>query len=163
MSTAPLDARQLRQAFGQFATGVTVVSAAAPDGQPIGMTVNAFTSLSLEPPLLLWCLGRQARDAEVFANASHHVINILAADQQSLSDCFAGKSADRFADVAWTPGLGGAPVLAGCCANIEVTREQVLEGGDHLILISLVLACRIEPARSPLLFHGGRYARLASD
>ncbi len=160
---AGADSRALRDAFGRFATGITVVTALSPAGTPVGMTVNSFTSLSLEPPLLLWCLGRQAREAEAFRLASHHCINILAADQREFSECFAGRNPDRFAGIAWQAGIGGAPVLSGCAAAFEVANERQLDGGDHLILIGRVLRHQAKPASEPLIYHAGRYARLIGD
>lgn len=157
------DCRALRSAFGQFATGVTIVTTLTTSGKPVGLTVNSFASVSLEPPLVLWCLTNTASEFASFQQASHYCINVLAAEQRELSDRFASRIEDRFADVAWQPGAGGVPVLAGCCANFEVRNEIQYPGGDHHIFVGRVERFARAEDRSPLLFHAGRYILLGSD
>src|SRR3954452_18139012 len=116
---SPNDPRDFRNALGSFATGVTVITAAAADGKPVGLTCNSFASVSLNPPLVLWSLVIYSPNLTVFQDASHFTVNVLGAAQRALSTQFATSSADKFAGVDWTPGLGGAPILAGCVANFQ--------------------------------------------
>ena len=162
MSQAPTDSRALRNALGRFATGVAIVTAIDPDGQPIGLTVNSFSAVSLDPALVLWCLDNGSHSLEAFRRASHHAINILALDQEELSTRFATWPVDRFAGLAWQAGAGGAPVFPGCCARFEVANESALAGGDHTIFIGRVENFSEDASKAPLLFHAGRYAKLAS-
>lgn len=161
-SSAPLpDVQAFRTALGRFATGITVVTATAPDGTPVGLTVNSFNSLSLEPPLVLWSLGNQSAYRTAFEQASHYAIHILAADQEALSQRFAMRQGDRFAGLDWQPGLGGAPLLPGCAATFEVANEIRYPGGDHLLFIGRAERFRHDPDAAPLLYFGGAYRQLA--
>lgn len=162
MSTPALtfDSTTFRRTLGMFATGVTVVTARAADGSLIGLTVSSFNSVSLEPPLVVWSLNGTSSLRPLLEECEYYAINVLAADQENISNLFASKSPDRFAHVDWEPGLGGAPVLAGCCAVFEVRNSQRLPGGDHVVFIGEVARCdRAE--REPLLFFNGKYGRLA--
>ena len=161
MSSTTLDSRAFRNALGRFATGVAIVTALDADGHPVGLTVNSFSAVSLEPPLVLWCLDNRSHNLAAFSRASHHAINILAADQEELSNRFATWPADRFAGLDWRPGTGGAPVLPGCCAVFEVANETAHAAGDHTIFIGRVERFAEQARPAPLLFHAGRYARLA--
>ncbi len=162
MSQAPTDSRALRNALGRFATGVAIVTAIDPDGQPIGLTVNSFSAVSLDPALVLWCLDNSSHNLEAFRRTSHHAINILALDQEELSTRFATWPVDRFAGIPWQAGAGGAPVFPGCCARFEVANESAVAAGDHTIFIGRVERFSEDSAQLPLLFHAGRYAKLAS-
>ena len=150
------DSRAFRRCLGQFTTGVTVITARHGE-QMVGMSVNSFSALSLEPPLVLWSIRRESGSLPVFRQASHFAINVLAADQVGVSSLFASPKEDKFAQSRWALGRCGAPLLEGTIAHMECRLEQVLEGGDHLILIG-----RVERyARfvgEPLLFTQGRYA-----
>ena len=151
--------RMLRDALGSFATGVTVVLALDPDGRAVGLTVNSFNTVSLDPPLVLWSLSLASPNLAAFRNASHFAVNVLAADQQALAERFARRGSDKFAGLEWGEGLGAAPLLPGCCACLECRAEACHAGGDHLILIGRVERfCRQD--RAPLIFHAGRYASL---
>ena len=155
------DSKDLRQAFGAFATGVTVVTAAF-GGKRYGVTANSFSSVSLDPPMVLWSLARTSSSFVAFENAPAFAVHILAADQQSLSDRFASKGIDKFEGIEANDGLGGAPLLAGCAARFECRTAFRYEGGDHVIFVGEVVA--LDHASSePLLFHGGRYAKRARD
>lgn len=154
------DARTLRDAMGCFATGVTVVTAMSADGQPVGLTANSFTSVSLDPPLLLVCIANGAGSAPVLRQASHFAINVLQIGQQPASNRFAGKGEDRFANTPWAPGETGAPVLTGSLSTFECSRHAVHDGGDHFILIGKVVRANFEPRRDPLLYFRGKYRRL---
>lgn len=149
------DPRDLRQALGCFATGVTVVTTCTEDGQPVGLTVNSFSSVSLEPALVLWSLVNGSPSRGLFETASHFAINILAADQLELCQRFSRPHADRFAGIQWSRGESGVPLLANCVAQFECRREQVLDGGDHRIFLGNVQNYRWS-ARDPLLFCQGQ-------
>ncbi len=159
---APFDSRELRDTLGRFATGVTVVTALAPNGMAIGLTVSSFNSVSLEPPLILWSLSADSPNREAFEAAHYYAVNVLAAAQADVSNQFAARLADKFEGVDWRPGVGGAPLLSGCCAWFEVKNTQRVAGGDHLIFIGEVVGIDRDPSRAPLLFHDGRY-RLLGD
>ncbi|WP_125100169.1 flavin reductase family protein [Leucobacter chromiireducens] len=150
------DPRDLRSAFGQFATGVTVVTTVTPDGERIGVTANSFTSLSMDPPLVLWCPGRHLRSLPAFETASHFAINVLANDQQHLSRQFATGASDKFDGVALREGLAGLPVLEGTLATFECETVARHEAGDHVIYIGQIRQYA-HAAAAPLVFHGGSY------
>ena len=154
------DSRSLRDALGEFATGVAVVTARGGDGQPVGVTINSFASVSLEPPLVLWSLGLHSPSLAAFESCSHYAVNILAADQVEFSQRFSQAQEDRFAGIATMPGAGGTPLLPGCSAWFECRNEIRYPGGDHLSLVGFVENFRREP-KAPLVFHGGRYRELA--
>ncbi len=152
-----LDPQGFRAALGMFATGVTIVTARAPDGSLVGLTANSFNSVSLNPPLVLWSLGQKAGSMPVFSRGSHYAINILAADQKELAQRFATRDIDRFAGVAWREGAGGAPVLEGVAAVFECANRSQYEEGDHVIFVGEVESCSRREGAQPLIFHGGRY------
>jgi flavin reductase (DIM6/NTAB) family NADH-FMN oxidoreductase RutF len=157
------DSRALRNALGRFATGVTIVTAIDPDGHPIGLTVNSFSAVSLEPALVLWCLDNNSHNLAAFRQASHHAINILAADQQDLSNRFATWPTDRFAGLPWQAGTGGAPLFPGCCASFEMANVTEHAAGDHTIFVGRIERFNETTGIAPLLFHAGRYAALAPE
>jgi flavin reductase (DIM6/NTAB) family NADH-FMN oxidoreductase RutF len=148
---------EFRSALGMFATGVTIVTARAADGQVIGLTANSFNSVSLDPPLVLWSLSRAAGSLAVFSAGSHYAINVLAADQKVLAERFAMRGADRFSGVTFDEGAGGAPLLHGAAATFECFNRSRYEEGDHVIFVGEVERCSWRAGASPLLFHGGRY------
>lgn len=150
------DMRDLRKAFGRFATGVTVVTAALPDGQRIGVTANSFTSVSMTPPLISWNYRRDARGLPLFMQASHFAIHVLGQHQMHLSPRFAAAVPDRFEGLPVSEGMGGAPVLGGCSATFECRKWSVVEAGDHVILLGEVLRYTHDDS-PPLVFHGGGY------
>ena len=154
--------RDFRSTLGRFATGVTVITTLAPDGEPIGVTISSFNSVSLDPPLILWSLSLNSPNLEVFSNASHYAVNILSADQQEISDRFASRSNKRFEGINLHSGLGGVPLLEDCCASFECTNEAHYPGGDHLIFVGHVERFTQGEAESPLIFHNGSY-RLLND
>jgi flavin reductase (DIM6/NTAB) family NADH-FMN oxidoreductase RutF len=154
------DARTLRDAMGCFATGITIVTAIEPAGNPIGLTANSFTSVSLDPPLLLVSIANTAGTAPVLREAKHFGVNVLQTGQQPASNRFAGKGEDRFAATAWTPGETAVPLLDGSLVSFECQRHAVHEGGDHFILVGEVVRAQFEPRRDPLLYFRGKYRRL---
>jgi flavin reductase (DIM6/NTAB) family NADH-FMN oxidoreductase RutF/pimeloyl-ACP methyl ester carboxylesterase len=154
------DPRTLRDALGCFATGVTIVTARAADGTPIGLTANSFTSVSLDPPLLLVCIANSAGSAPALREASHFAVNVLQIGQQPASNRFAGKGEDRFGQTPWECGLEEMPVLTGALGNFECRQSAVHDAGDHFILVGEVLRARFEARRDPLLYFRGKYRRL---
>ncbi len=148
---------EFRNALGMFATGVTIVTARTPEGQLVGLTANSFNSVSLAPPLVLWSLARAAASMSAFSTGSHYAINILGADQKALARRFATRGVDRFADVQFVEGVGGAPLLAGAAATFECFNRSRYEEGDHVIFVGEVERCTHRVGASPLLFHGGKF------
>ena len=155
--------RDFRSALGRFATGVTIVTAISPEGKPMGVTISSFNSVSLDPPLILWSLSRNSPKLAAFSQASHYAINVLAADQRGLSNRFASRAEDRFADVPVRAGLGAAPLIEGCCAWFECTPEACHPGGDHIIFVGRVERFARGAATSPLVFFDGAYCWLDMD
>lgn len=162
MTQAQTDSRDLRNALGRFATGVAVVTAIDPDGNPIGLTVNSFSAVSLEPALVLWCLDNSSHNLKAFRSASHHGINILSIEQQDLSNRFATWPTDRFAGLSWRRGLGDALVLPTCCATFEVANQAQHNAGDHTIFVGRVERFAETLDLDPLLFYAGQYRTLSS-
>jgi flavin reductase (DIM6/NTAB) family NADH-FMN oxidoreductase RutF len=154
------DARTLRDALGCFATGVTVVTTRDGAGSPIGLTANSFSAVSLDPPLILFCLAKSSSNLARFRAAEHFAINVLHIGQQPTSGVFARSTEDRFQDVAWESWDTGAPILSGSLASFECATHEVVEAGDHLVFIGRVLRARFEPRRDPLLYFRGKYRRL---
>ncbi|SUB83576.1 p-hydroxyphenylacetate 3-hydroxylase, reductase component [Pragia fontium] len=152
-----LDPRAFRRALGNFATGITIVTAALPDGNKVGVTANSFNSVSLDPPLVLWSIDKRSASYSTFEQASHFAINVLAADQINLSNQFARAQEDKFAGVVHECGLGGAPLLNDCAARFQCEQYQQVDGGDHWIMIGKVVAFD-DCGRAPLLYHQGAYS-----
>jgi len=154
------DARTFRDALGCFATGVTIVTAMDADGLPVGLTANSFTSVSLDPPLLLVCIANNAGTRPVLESAERFAVNVLQIGQQPTSNRFAGRGEDRFASTPWQVGEFGTPVLTGSLASFECSRDALHDGGDHIILVGRVMKAMFEPRRDPLLYFRGKYRRL---
>lgn len=154
------DARTLRDAMGCFATGVTIITAHAADGKPIGLTANSFTSVSLDPALLLVCIANNAGSAETLRSIDAFAVNVLQIGQQPVSNLFAGKGEDRFAGTRWEVGEHGSPILPSSLGIFECTRHDLYEAGDHFILVGRVEKASFEPRRDPLLYFRGKYRRL---
>ncbi|WKT61488.1 flavin reductase family protein [Microbulbifer thermotolerans] len=162
LSPTDQQSRALRDTLGQFATGVTVVTTRDAAGQPVGMTVNSFNSVSLEPPLILWSIDKQSLSYDAFTTQPHFAVHILKADQQHVSNLFAGRGADKFGQVHWHTGADGVPRLDDCAALFHCRLAQCVDGGDHTILLGEVLEFSA-PGGEPLIFHRGRYRTLAGD
>ena len=160
--TQLVDARELRNALGRFATGVCVVTTRTAAGQAAGLTVNSFSSVSLDPPLVAWCLGRKAPSLAAFSQAEHFAVHVMAADQHALTMHFSRpaseKFTDKFAEVQheFEQGLGEVPVLKHSLARFECRKVSMVEGGDHLIFLGQVERFTYDD-RPPLLFHAGRF------
>ena len=151
------DPRRLRDAFGCFGTGVTVASALGEGGAPVGITANSFTSVSLEPPLLLFCLDRRSRRLPAFERAERFAVNVLHAGQEAVSARFSRREPDRFTGTEWRPGRAGVPLLADAMASFECRKDSVADGGDHRIFVGRVEAVSCEGSYDPLVFFQGRY------
>jgi flavin reductase (DIM6/NTAB) family NADH-FMN oxidoreductase RutF len=151
-----LDIRALRKSLGTFLTGVTVVTTLDEDGRPRGITANSFTSVSLEPPLVLVSVDRKAASYEAFRTSVGYVVHVLGTHQQDIAMKFASKDADKFAGHAWSPGSSGAPILEEVQAWIDCVVEQVIEIGDHILLIGRVQAFE-SSNQQPLGYHLGQF------
>ena len=155
---------EFRFAIGQFATGVTIVTALDGD-KPVGITVNAFGSMSLEPPLVAIALDRRRYIVPMVEATGRYAVNVLAEDQQWLSDCFAGANVNpsraAFCGAPWYPGQTGLPLIGGTTASLECRVVQRIELGDHLVFVASVEAITVaEPDAPPLLYHRRRYLRI---
>ncbi len=156
---ANANGRALRDAFGSFATGVTIVTTTAPSGADIGLTANSFSSVSLDPPMVLWSLARTSMSIEAFRSSAYFAVHILSADQETLSTQFASKGIDRFGGLALERGPDGIPMLPDCMARFACKLAYQYEGGDHVIFVGEIVDFS-HSARKPLVFHGGRYGML---
>jgi flavin reductase (DIM6/NTAB) family NADH-FMN oxidoreductase RutF len=156
------DPRTLRDALGCFATGVTVVTCLS-EGVPSGLTVNSFTSVSLDPPLLLVCIHKLATSAEALIAASHFAINVLQTGQQPASITFSTRVEDRFGTTQWSCGEAGAPIFKESLSVFECERFAVYDGGDHHILVGQVVKASFDAGLDPLLYFRGSYRRLHFD
>ncbi|MFL6060380.1 MAG: flavin reductase family protein [Marmoricola sp.] len=157
-------ARQFRDVLGLFCSGVTVVTSIS-DGVPVGMTCQSFSSVSLDPPLVMFSPAKTSRAWPLMRRAGFFCVNILAADQSDLSNGMATKGEDKFDDVSWTTAATGAPLLAGVLGYVDCSVEQVVEAGDHYIVVGRVKELGFgdgtgEPQKAdPLLFFQGRYTQ----
>lgn len=146
-----MDAKLFRETLSHFATGVTVVTANGPSG-PVGITVNSFASLSLDPPLVLWSVDKASRRQPIFVAAESSAIHILRDDQQSVAQSFT--SADTTFD-GLRPNQFGVPCLPDCLARLDCRLREVLEGGDHFILVSEVVGAEVKSGEPLIFFRGG--------
>ena len=150
----PDDERALKRAFGAYPTGVTVVTTFE-NGSPRGFTANSFTSVSIDPPLLLVCHANNAGSAPAFRSATGFTVNVLAADQEAMAMRFAKPGDDKFAGLDWHAGEGG-PILPGVAAWLDCAHEATHPGGDHAILVGRVLAHE-DAGTDPLAYWRGRF------
>lgn len=153
------DPQAFRDALGSFVTGVTIVTARDADGRPFGLTANSFNSVSLDPPMVLWSLSLRSGTLPVFRDASCWAVHVLAADQQVMSDRFARAGEGKFAGLEDIDGPEGAPLIPGYAARFGCTARFEYEGGDHAIFLGEVVDFDRREVE-PLIYHGGRYARL---
>lgn len=156
------DNRELRTAFGSFMTGVTIVTTVGIDGQPRGFTANSFTSVSLEPPLLMICIGKSAASMDVFRRAKGFAVNILSESQKDASVLFASKRPDKFDAARWRPGPFGNPLIEGSAAWFDCARYRVIDAGDHIILMGHVEGFSYSDA-NPLGYARGHYITLGLE
>ena len=157
------DPRTLRDALGCFATGVTIVTCLDPEGKPSGITVNSFTSVSLDPPLLLVCIHKKSVAAETLTTGSCFAVNVLQREQQPASISFSTRAEDRFGNTPWSCGEAGAPILEDSLCVFECERFAVHDGGDHHILVGKVVKASFDTSLDPLLFFRASYRRLHFD
>jgi flavin reductase (DIM6/NTAB) family NADH-FMN oxidoreductase RutF len=157
--TTVIDTREFRNALGCFATGITVITALDESRAPVGLTANSFTSLSLDPPLVLFCIDRTIKSFQAIHANRHFVVNILREDQEHISRQFAKSGADKWYGVRFQSWDTGCPILEGCIANLECDVEQVFEGGDHIIVVGKVRRMKFDATSDcrPLLYYKGKY------
>lgn len=154
----PIDKNELRRVMGHFATGVTIITTVSASGQMHGLTANAFTSVSLEPPLLLISVDKKAESYPCFEQSKVFTVNILSDSQEALSRKFAvtGTGSDKFTGVAFRAGGNGAPIILGAIAHIECRLYASYEGGDHTLFLGEILEAETREGK-PLLFYRGGY------
>ncbi|WP_236077781.1 flavin reductase family protein [Rhodococcus sp. P1Y] len=162
-ASAAISPDALRSVLGHFATGVVAITALEPDsGVPVGLAANSFTSVSLEPPLVAFCVAHTSTSWPSVMKARRIAINILSDGQESIGRQLSRRSADKFENLSWTPSPGGAPIFAEAAAWLEVEVEAQHEAGDHMIVVSRVHHVHSDD-RNPLLFHRGRYGNLLTQ
>ena len=164
---SPIRATAFRNAMSSFPTGVTVVTVASGDGDMHGMTVNSFSSVSLDPLLVLVCLNEASRGCGLIEHAGAFVVNVLAAGQQAVSRWFADRTrpagSTMFDGIPFERGVTGCPVLAGTAASFDCRLRQSHRAGDHLIVLGEVVALVHRPQLEPLVFHAGTYKALDNE
>ncbi|HEY1754998.1 MAG TPA: flavin reductase family protein [Bryobacteraceae bacterium] len=157
-----LDADEFRRACARFATGVCVLTTCTPDGRPHGLTVNSFTSLSLDPPLVMAAIARSSAYLAAFESSGFFAVNILSEEQRHLSVRFARRQEGRFEGAPWSPGITGAPVFGETLGVIECRTAQWLDAGDHRVIVGQAVAAVVRLGR-PLLYFESGYANLSLD
>jgi flavin reductase (DIM6/NTAB) family NADH-FMN oxidoreductase RutF len=157
------DSRTLRDALGCFGTGVTVVTTLNRDDEPVGLTANSFTAVSLDPELLLVCLNKKSATLPWFKRAEAFSVNVLHIGQLDVAQRFATPDIDRFSDTNWEAWSTGVPMLSDSLANFECAKFAEYDGGDHLILLGRVIRVRFESDLDPLLYFRGSYRELHFD
>ncbi len=159
---SPLDPKALRQVFGQFCTGVTVVCATDAQGRRYGITVNSFSSLSLDPPLAMFALIRDSETLKIIEAAGAFSINILADSQRDVSNCLAKKGgAEKMDSVVTHPGVTGAPIVEGSIGHMDCTLHNSYDGGDHVILVGQIKQAAVGEPLPPLLYFRSGYRTVA--
>ena len=154
--------KRLRKAMGNFATGVTVVTTLQKDGSPRGFTANSFTSVSLDPPLLLVCLAKTAQSFDVFMSAAYFGINILSKDQKDISNLFSSQSSEKFASSDWVSGVNDIPIIKSCLSHFVCKTTKFVDAGDHVILIGEIIDYDMNIG-SPLGYFGGEYFNIGVE
>lgn len=152
---------EFKRALSHWASGVAVITTRAADGEPVGLTATSFASLSLEPPLVLFCLGVDSTGREAFVAAQGFAVHMLHEDQEALSNRFATKGGDKFVGLEWSEGRWGAPLLPGCLAVLECRTHTQVPEGDHIIMVGAVEGIHIRGG-APLLYFGAAYHRAVS-
>lgn len=154
--------RNLRQALGSFPTGVTVVSCLDKDNNPLGFTANSFTSVSLDPQLISICIDKESFNIDTFSITEHFAVSILSESQQSISTTFATPNEERFKDIDWRSEDTGSPIISNAVAWFDCKTEQVVDAGDHLILIGKIISFDSSP-KTPLMYLRGNYVNLGLE
>lgn len=152
-----------RRALGEYVTGVTVITAEGGNGERIGMTMNSFNSVSLDPPLVLFSVDRRALSLPALQSAKGFGINILSRAQQDISGRFAKAQTDKWSEIKWTPGYMNAPLIEGAQAHFECAPYATYDGGDHVIFVVRVVRFTTQPGAEPLAFFRGRYAVVGDE
>lgn len=160
MSSDKNEQRALRNVFGYFPTGVTIITTLDAKKNPVGITVSSFSSVSLDPPLILWCLARDSNMLTEFETCAHFAVNILAADQTDLSQRFAMPSDDRFKGITLEQGEGDVPLLSGCAARLQCRNTAQHNGGDHIIIVGEVTDFD-QTEKPSLAFSRGKYTTIS--
>jgi flavin reductase (DIM6/NTAB) family NADH-FMN oxidoreductase RutF len=158
-----LEARNLRKALSSLPTGVVVVTACDAQAGRLGMTMNSFTSVSLEPPLVMFSIDRHALALPGWLRAAGYAVNVLASSQEQLSNQFARALGDKWRGVRTTPGLHGAPLLDGAVARFECSARQTFDGGDHVVFLARIERYTCDQTAAPLVFHRGRYGVVSTS
>ncbi|MBW0088444.1 flavin reductase family protein [Pseudonocardia sp. KRD-184] len=154
------DGREFRRVLGSFCSGITILTASV-DGEPVGMTCQSFFSVSLDPPLVSFCVSRSSTTYPVLREADGFVVNVLGTDQELLSSHFAARGADRWTGVDWSPSsITGSPVLADSLAVLDCAVDAEIAAGDHILVVARVLGMRARDDAGPLLYYRGAYRRL---
>ena len=154
-----MDNRHLRSVLGKFATGVTIITTIE-NQHPKGITANSFTSVSLDPPLVLFCLGKDSTNFQAFNVANFFAVNILSNQQTELSNRFAAFDGDRFDGVNWKIWETGAPILDYALAAIDCRKKEVIDAGDHIIILGEILRAEKLSEQDPLIYFNGKYAKI---
>jgi flavin reductase (DIM6/NTAB) family NADH-FMN oxidoreductase RutF len=154
------DSRKFRDTLGCFTTGVTVVATLDNAGQPRGITVSSFASVSLEPPMILCCVANNAQCASAFRESDHFSVNILTASQRLLSSRFAQRTENKWHGLEFDTWTSGVPILRDCLANLECRKVEDIDAGDHRILVGLVLGLAQRSDEAPLIYYRGAYERI---
>lgn len=155
----PDDSRALRDAFGRFATGVTVVTTQSSRG-PVGITANSFASVSMDPPLLLWCPAKSSKRHEAFVCASHFALHVMGTEQDEVTRAFTKRS-DAFDLCDWTLSETGVPLIAGCPARFECEIRDRIDAGDHTVIVAKITRVTTDAEAEPRLFLGGTWGHFA--
>lgn len=156
-----IDGRELRNAMGRFATGVCLITTVTEEGVAMALTANSFSSVSLDPPLALWNLQDSSDVYDIFATPRHFAINVLALEQQELSNQYAKKGQHEIDAAHFSTGKHGAPIITGALVSFECELEATHPGGDHLIIVGRILDMMERPDGEPLLFYAGGYRELS--
>jgi flavin reductase (DIM6/NTAB) family NADH-FMN oxidoreductase RutF len=161
----PLDNTTLRNIFGHFATGVIVVTAETASGERLGMTMSSFNTVSLDPPLILFSIHRNARSFPAWQSVDRYAVNILGSNQEDVANRFARAKDDKWEGVRSSVASGEAPILSGCPLSIQCEAQARFDGGDHEIFLGKVVSFQKSETAStyPLVFYGGRFRALAPE
>ncbi len=162
MNDTAIHLREFRNALGTFATGVTIITTMSRENKPIGLTANSFTSVSLDPPLVLFCLDRRSYSFAHFQQSTHFAVNVLASGQQEISRHFAQPSEDKWAAMVLDLCAVGCPAFKDALAIFECATHRIHDGGDHIIIVGNVLSFNYRHEGAPLLFYRGRYGHIGN-
>jgi flavin reductase (DIM6/NTAB) family NADH-FMN oxidoreductase RutF len=156
----PIAPAEFKTALSRWGSSVAIVTVRDPTGAPLGLTATSFASLSLDPPLVLFCLGHDSTHREAIESAAGFAVHILRQGQEALSTLFASRGADKFAGLTWRAGHHGAPLIGGCLAVLQCQTHSRFPGGDHTIVVGAVEEAEVHEG-DPLLYYRGAYRRLA--